>query len=312
MKKNSVKNQKGAVTLLVLVTILFFVTFLISTYLLVSNRAQSQLEMAKETKRIHASDDTEGIYNSLIGGNIVPVYTVDQLLAMGMEVNKPINELGGRIYSFSEEATYVLMNDLEFESDDWTPIWDMLQWEWINGFEGNGKTITVTSAEWGTYEFNEGNEYRYTLSDGTFATKVFKCVGRVQQFVVPKTGVYKLEVWGAQGGTALGATYTGGVGGKGGYSSGEVELTEGEILYIIVGQEGKSGSKGSENGYGGNGGFGAAGSGGSSGMSSNVSGGAGGGGLTGFFSSRTYSSSTALIIAGGGGGRRRIGFVLWE
>ena len=52
--------------------------------------------------------------------------------------------------------------------------------------------------------------------------------GESEEFIVPYTGYYRLEVWGAQGGT----------GGKGGYSSEYVRLTKGEKLYIYIGGKG--------------------------------------------------------------------------
>ena len=64
----------------------------------------------------------------------------------------------------------------------------------------------------------------------------FEYIGSEEEFVVPCTGKYKLEVWGA--GTP---TYTGNssyVKGAGGYSTGEIELTENEVLYINVGGQG--------------------------------------------------------------------------
>ena len=57
----------------------------------------------------------------------------------------------------------------------------------------------------------------------------------MQTFSVPATGNYKIEAWGAQGGNA-GNTASG----KGGYTSGNIELTKGEKLYIYVGGAGSS------------------------------------------------------------------------
>ena len=56
----------------------------------------------------------------------------------------------------------------------------------------------------------------------------FNYTGNVQTWIVPKTGLYQLEVWGAEGGTS-------GYGGKGGYAKGFIKLTKGERLYIYVG-----------------------------------------------------------------------------
>ena len=58
--------------------------------------------------------------------------------------------------------------------------------------------------------------------------------GKYEEFTVPYTGYYRLEVWGAQGGSGAGL----GLGGKGGYSSGYVKLQKGEKLYVYVGGKG--------------------------------------------------------------------------
>ena len=56
------------------------------------------------------------------------------------------------------------------------------------------------------------------------------------EFKVPKTGKYKIELWGASGG----ASRSNGQYGKGGYVSGEIKLTENEMLYVYVGGAGTS------------------------------------------------------------------------
>ena len=111
----NLKNERGAVTLLVLVTILFFVTFLMTTYILISNKAKTEIEITAETRRIYetSEEEKEAIYNSYFGDNIIPIYTVEQLKQIGSNNKIQINEAGGRIYTFSDNATYVLMNDLD-------------------------------------------------------------------------------------------------------------------------------------------------------------------------------------------------------
>ena len=61
--------------------------------------------------------------------------------------------------------------------------------------------------------------------------------GGQQVFTVPKTGNYKLEVWGAQGGYSDKYEY---IGGYGGYSVGTISLIKNNNLYINVGGKGES------------------------------------------------------------------------
>ena len=54
---------------------------------------------------------------------------------------------------------------------------------------------------------------------------------QAQEYIVPESGWYKIELWGTQGK---------GAGGKGAYTSGVIELQEGEVLYFYVGKHSSS------------------------------------------------------------------------
>jgi hypothetical protein len=88
----------------------------------------------------------------------------------------------------------------------------------------------------------------------------------IQEWIVPLTGTYSITASGAQGGTANGPTTAGGLGAE---MVGEFNLTAGQTILIVVGQEGGS---------------------------INYGGGGGGGSFA------VGPGSTPLIIAGGGGG----------
>lgn len=130
--------------------------------------------------------------------------------------------------------------------------------------------------------------------DYTLVTNVannFDYFGSYYKVTIPTTGTYKLEVWGAQGGSY--SNYV--VGGKGGYSYGNISLSEGDILYVYVGGQGvgSDGTTGTRTG-----GF----NGGGNGYIRYTSyGGTGGGGATDI---RVGNDSlyARVIVAGGGGG----------
>lgn len=75
----------------------------------------------------------------------------------------------------------------------------------------------------------------------------FAYTGDEQQFVVPKTGRYKIELWGASSaGIPDGCGWSGCGNGnvrisKGAYTSGTIQLTKDDILYVYVGAQGQSG-----------------------------------------------------------------------
>ena len=106
---------------------------------------------------------------------------------------------------------------------------------------------------YGIFPYDTNGNYRFTkvvVVTTTFeASAEFSYTGAIQTFTALKDGVYKLEVWGAQGGTADDGENTTASGGYGSYSVGEVELHQGDTLYIGVGgQDGyNGGGAGTEN-----------------------------------------------------------------
>ena len=100
-------------------------------------------------------------------------------------------------------------------------------------------------------------------------TDYFNVTDGIQSWTVPSTGTYRIEAYGAQGGNGSGST-TGGLGAR---IRGDINLIEGDVIKIMVGQQG--------------GGTGAS---------------AGGGGGTFVIKSPYNNTASILVIAGGGGG----------
>ena len=130
--------------------------------------------------------------------------------------------------------------------------------------------------------FNYENEFIY--------------IGTEQEFIVPKTGYYKIELWGAQGGGN--DIYKGGLGG---YTSGIIQLNKGEKLYLYVGGEGKTTVENS-------GGYNGGGNGASSGFGDGTIDIYGGGGgatdirlVSGLWNNDESLKSRIMVAAGGGG-----------
>src|SRR5690606_30150567 len=79
--------------------------------------------------------------------------------------------------------------------------------------------------------------------------QTFSYTGSVQTVTLP-AGSYEIEVWGANGGDAKG-----GVGGKGGYSTGILNVTSPTTYYIYVGGKGTTASAAATGGWNGGGSF---------------------------------------------------------
>ena len=111
----------------------------------------------------------------------------------------------------------------------------------------------------------------------------FDFTGGTQTWVVPATGEYQLETWGAEGGESSGVS-----GGKGGYTVGTKRLIQGQTVNIYIGGQGRYG-------------FGGWNGGGNGGRGFNSNNGSGGGGATDIRLGGTTLDSR-VIVAGGGGG----------
>ncbi len=189
---------------------------------------------------------------SVSDGDIMLAFTTD-----GMESTKFPNKNSGYI-----------VNKITCNNGI-TADWDNISWSLTNINNSNNAKKVIC-----TIDFVHGQEYEY--------------VGKEQTFTAKLSGKYKLEVWGASGGTMVEGTA-----GYGGYAVGEINLTQNQTLYVNVGGI-PTGTIGGYNG-GGNGGVG------------NNQWNYGGGGAThiatetGLLASLKTKTDSVLIVAGGGG-----------
>ena len=135
----------------------------------------------------------------------------------------------------------------------------------------------------------------------------FDYTGGEQTFTVPLSGTYKLEVWGAQGGSVDDSSNSTSVnGGYGSYSSGIIQMKKEQIFYINIGGQGtnncfedSSDTSLCPGGYNG-GGYGRG--------ADSITGSSSGGGAThiatssGLLANLEKNKSAILMVAGGGGG----------
>lgn len=109
------KKERGAITLITLVTILFMIAFLISTFAIIMNRRQAQAELKKETKGIYESDveNVEQVYQD---------YFADKNMPIPINIAENLPKIGtgkyivvdGKIYKCTKDAEYNFATNLEW------------------------------------------------------------------------------------------------------------------------------------------------------------------------------------------------------
>lgn len=158
------------------------------------------------------------------------------------------------------------------------------------------------------FKLNNNKMYGISSANSNSAVMNFDYTGSVQTATLTP-GRYKLECWGAQGGNSNQSNGTYGNGGKGGYSTGILNVSTNTTIYITVGGQGQNGVLNTRTAGGFNGG--------GDGYGTNNSGvGGGGGGASDIsltspvFSHSSYfinnirdtnSLLSRIIVAGGGG-----------
>lgn len=107
-------------------------------------------------------------------------------------------------------------------------------------------TITVSVAAGANWNAATSKTFNVTVLT---SDQEFGYTGKVQTFKCEMDGIYKLEVWGAQGGSYAQGRYKYD-GGNGAYVSGTVKLKKDDVLHVFVGGAGAMGGVGGWNGGG--------------------------------------------------------------
>lgn len=142
------KSEKGAITLVVLIGMLFLTAFLMSMYIGIANKAQSSAETTQQIQgQYNNLDEANAIYDSYFAdADIIPIYTKEQLTKIGSGEQITIN---GKIYTFLPTAYYTIQNDLDLGGvyNESTGTWSGTQWtpltsQFTGILDGLGNTIT--------------------------------------------------------------------------------------------------------------------------------------------------------------------------
>ena len=152
----NLRNNKGAITLYVVIAMVAFMLFAIATYTFISRRNQTQIEITSEIKNIYDNANDEEAYNNYFKNGYIPIYSGDDLKKIASNENVSITKENGKIYTFSPNATYVIMNDIDLnlgkheitedmvisfneDAEEWVPIGGENTFTGV--LEGNGHTI---------------------------------------------------------------------------------------------------------------------------------------------------------------------------
>jgi len=111
----SLKNERGAITLITLVTVLFFMAFLIGSYIIANNQAGSQIQMTEQIRSLYYPGNIEALYNSYFEGSVVLIYRPEEFaqIGSGRRIAVEVGDDDYRYFIFSVNAMYILMENFD-------------------------------------------------------------------------------------------------------------------------------------------------------------------------------------------------------
>jgi len=61
------KSERGSIMLVTLATVIFMLAFLVSSFMIISNKLQAQAEIKRELKNVYESEveDVDNVYNNM-------------------------------------------------------------------------------------------------------------------------------------------------------------------------------------------------------------------------------------------------------
>ena len=146
----NLKSEKGSVIVYVLITMIVFTIICVAIFIRSSNIQQMQIETLDKLQELYASDETaEEVYKKHIGGEVVPIYTQEQFLAIGSDSVMTINNT---VYKLSKGITYYLQSNINVTGNA-TNIINMIKNKEIN-FEGQGYKIYMSNGDVYTEDTN--------------------------------------------------------------------------------------------------------------------------------------------------------------
>lgn len=119
MQKIKLKSQKGAISLFVMLSMLFFLMFMLGAYTIVSRRNQAQIEATTQLRTIYSSSATDQTskYNEKFAktDEVIPISNATEfsLIGTGNSFSKD-----GKIYTCEATKKYQLTNDIIIDIDN--------------------------------------------------------------------------------------------------------------------------------------------------------------------------------------------------
>ena len=177
------KNENGAISIFVILSMMFFLVSVLGIFKLISNTNITQSSTLSELKKIYAKEPDD-IYESKIAkqNEEIPIYNEEQFLKIG---SGDLVEINGRVYEFGDPDdgyNYVLKDNVVLDLVHYTDFYRYN--EYMDIFKNSAYKISyyypVDNFEelyWNlAYAKNENNAEQYNILNSLDDNKIYKVI----------------------------------------------------------------------------------------------------------------------------------------
>lgn len=181
MKKNKLKNQNGAISLFVMLSMLFFLMFMLGAYTIVNRRNQAQVQATTQLKSLYSSKTAQlsSEYKTKFAESdeVIPISNATEfsLIATGKSFEKD-----GKIYTCKTNGKYQLTNDIIIDIDNDIAGKEFNFSEYVLYNNGNSTdTASIDTANYQVLYYKENAYWKCLVyqntseSDGLFSNSNF-------------------------------------------------------------------------------------------------------------------------------------------
>lgn len=134
---------------------------------------------------------------------------------------KPFYKITYNNFTGNYQSDVIEGGSLQIDLTEESPFYITLDEENVESYVYKNNILTINNVS-NNFEVTAIKQLEYN----------YQCTKSHQQFIIPITGYYKVELWGAQGGNSPDVE-----GGKGAYTSGYIFMRKKEKLYLYVGEQ---------------------------------------------------------------------------
>ena len=145
------KNQRGAISVFVLLAMLFFLVFMMSAYAITSRKVQTQTMSLSQLQYYYKKDADTIAATKYASSSNIPIYNFDQLKLAGSDTYAVVDN---KVYLFKPDGSYQLKNNIVIDLNEYVKNPVFVDWK-VDPASGT-TTYDIRSNGYNIYYYKDG------------------------------------------------------------------------------------------------------------------------------------------------------------